>query len=354
MKTATPFTRLLSYALVVLAAGCITEYQPTVKSIPRALVVEGSITDQPGPYSVKLTQTTEYTQAGLNLLTTGAQVIISDDLGHTETLAETSAGVYQTQANGLQGVAGRSYTLTIVTQDGKRYVSSPEILTAAPPIGKLYYEYREDPTALTNDKIQGWDVYVDLQDPATPGDFYRWDWAHYEPIEVCQINQQPDGSTIGLPCCTLPCWDITRCYTCINIKSDAVINGNALTRQLIARVPFTSTSRYFIDVQQQRLSAGASAFWQSVRGLVQNTGGLFDAAPATIAGNLHCTSDSTQQVYGYFGATGIAEASLYVDRSEASGSPVATPGPTSIAIQGCAVCQNSLYRTPNPPPGWQF
>lgn len=344
------------YLVLVLVAGltyaCVTEYQPETKTLPPTLVVEGSVTDQPGPYTVRLTRTADYTQAGLNLIETGATVVIADAAGPQETLTETSPGSYQTRTGGLQGVDGHRYTLIITTKDGKRYQSDTEQLTAAPPITKLYYEYRADPTAISNGNIQGWDVYLDTKDPETPGDFYRWNWVHYEPILVCQQTEQLDGTYIGADCCS-PCWDITRAYSSVNIKSDVAINGNTISRQLIARVPYTSRSMYYIEVQQQRLSAGGYAFWQSVKTLTQNNGGLFDAAPTTVRGNLRCTSDATTAVYGYFGATGLSEGYLYIDRSDAVGEPpigaiVKVPEPSA-----CVACVNSAYRTANKPRWWK-
>ena len=329
--------------------GCVSEYQPKTKSIPPTLVVEGSVTDQAGPYTVKLTQTADYTQAGINLLETGATVTIEDNTGLRETLTESSPGTYQTKATGIRGTAGRTYTLTIVTKDGKRYESSAELLTAAPPITSLYAEYRQDPTALTIENREGWDVYLDTKDPETPNDFYRWEWTHYEAISICQVVESAGQLPLAFSCCTA-CWDITRCYTCVNIKSDVNINGNTLSRQLITRAPYTNRTPYYIEVQQQRLSKAGFAFWQSVKGLVQQNGGLFDTAPATVRGNLRCTSSPEVAVYGFFGATGISEAYLYVDRSNAQGQPSTTIYDYSIT---CAVCANSSYRTSTKPRWWK-
>ncbi len=337
------------YAVSLLLKGCITEYQPKIKSLPPALVVEGSITDQPGPYRVKLTRTTDYTNAGINLPETGATVLVSDENGQQELLQESGPGSYQTTATGLRGIAGHRYRLNIVTKDGSRYQSDAELLTAAPPISNVYYKYRADPTALTNENIQGWDVYIDTKDPEAIGDFYRWQWAHYEPITLCQVVDRPNTIPLGIPCCTA-CWDITRCYTCVNIKSDVAINGNTLSRQFITRVPYTSRSTYYLEVQQQRLSAGGYAFWQSVKGLVQNNGGLFDAAPSTVRGNLRCLSDPNLAVYGFFGATGVSEAYINVDRSDAEGQP------NFLLLDyamGCTTCADNQYRTSTKPRWWK-
>ena len=348
----------MSVALLLwLAASCVTEFQPDSVSIPPSLIVEGMITNQPGPYTVKLTRTTDYSYKSLNLLETGATVIISDNAGNQETLKETSTGgTYQTSANGIQGVAGRVYKVRIKTRNGEQYESESEVLKAAPAMTRIYYEYRYDAQASTNGKANGWDIYVDTKDPETPGDFYRWEWAHYEFATSCSsvyVNGQT--ARMGFPCCS-NCWDITRCYiNCINIMSDVNINGNSISRQLIERVPYDASTRYYVEIKQQLLSAGIYKFFKAARQQVQNAGGLFDSAPASIGGNIHATSNSSLKAYGYFGAVGESVGYLLVDRSNATGSPVPTSDPVVVnSLAACVVCENSLYRTPIQPRWWQF
>jgi hypothetical protein len=337
-------------------SACVTPFQPETVSISPALIVEGQITDQPGPYTVKLTQTADYSFKSLNLGETGATVTISDNLGSQETLKESSSGTYQTSASGIRGVVGRRYKLIIRTKAGKRYESELETLPAAPPLLKIYSEDAYLPATGTTAAKQTWNVYIDSKDPDTLGNYYKWSWAHYEFTEVCQKTFVPRSSSYtGIYCCT-ECWDITRCYNCISLNSDANINGKAISRQFIAEVPFTSLSRYYIEIEQQALSRGAYQFWKSVRQLTSNTGGLFDAAPSSAQGNIRCVSSPDEAVYGYFGATGVSSGYLWVDRSSGKGTPT-TDFPTNVPYPtkpACIVCENSLYRTPNKPRWWTY
>jgi hypothetical protein len=199
-------------------------------------------------------------------------------------------------------------------------------------------------------------VYLDTKDPQEPGNYYRWEWTHYNYTEVCQKTEVPGASYYtGVGCCS-PCWDITRCYNCISLNSDVNINGQSISRQLIMQVPYTSTSRYYLEVQQQALSRGAYQYWKSVRQLVSNNGGLFDAAPATIRGNVRCVNDPALAAYGYFGATGISEQYINVDRRSGQGIPdldlpVTIPYPTRPP---CIACENTIYRTPDEPRWWAY
>lgn len=349
-----PFSLVHAFTLsLFMLASCVTEYQPDTVQIPPSLVIEGQITDQDLPYTVQLSRTADYTVRSLNLIETGATVVIDDNAGNRETLREVSGGMYQTRAGGIRGVAGRSYKLTVLTKTGKRYESDQEVLQKAPPIQKLYYEYQSEAIPGLGTQKQAWNVYLDTKDPETTGNFYRWEWASYKSIEVCRTTQRRNEIPLGASCCSL-CWDIIRCYNCININSDANINGQAISRQFIAEVPYTSKGPYYLEVQQQALSKGAYAFWKSVRQLVNNTGGLFDAAPTTVQGNLRCVSDTAERVYGYFGATGISEQFIYVDRSSGQGVPTLEPPVFVPQPSACATCENTLSRTPVKPRWWTY
>lgn len=351
------YALLAGLSTICLVTACVREYQPDTVSVPPALVVEGQITDQSGPYSVRLTRTADYTLRSINLLETGATVTIQDNLGNRETLREQSpGGTYVSRADGIRGVAGRRYKVIIQTKAGNRYESTEEVLSAAPPIQKLYSEYQPNTTPGTGLRRQGWSVYIDTKDPETPGDYYRWEWTNYTFTDVCRKTLAPGGTSYtGISCCS-PCWNINRCYNCIDVNSDVNINGQAISRQLITQVPYTSKNRYYIEVQQQALSQGAYQYWKSVRQLVNNTGGLFDAAPSTVQTNIRCVSDPATAVYGYFGATGISEQYIYVDRSEGQGIPeldlpVNIPYPTQPP---CVACENTIYQTSEKPRWWVY
>ncbi len=93
------------------------------------IVIEGIITDQPGPYQVRLSKTGDYNQLKDFPPVSGAEVFINDNYGNSEMLREIEAGLYETQE--LQGISGRTYTLQVIAE-GKEYSASskmPEALT---------------------------------------------------------------------------------------------------------------------------------------------------------------------------------------------------------------------------------
>ena len=75
------------------------------------LAIDGMITDEPGPYSVKVSTAFDI-DSKINLKADGAvqEMLIIDDLGNTETLALARPGEYRTVTAGFRGVIDRKST----------------------------------------------------------------------------------------------------------------------------------------------------------------------------------------------------------------------------------------------------
>src|SRR5689334_11346364 len=125
--------RILHIIILSLVVGCI---EPITYDIPGAgnqLVVDGSITNEPGPYVVKLSRSLRLKlDMDVRDPVTTAIVRITSYAGENEILTESEEGVYITDQ--LLGVVGRSYTLHITTKDGATYESAPELIR---PPGEL-------------------------------------------------------------------------------------------------------------------------------------------------------------------------------------------------------------------------
>lgn len=73
------------------------------------LVIEGTITDQPGQQLIKISKSVPYTENNTYPPVSGAVVLVTDDNGHSWTFSETAPGFYTFPA--LKGETGRIYTL---------------------------------------------------------------------------------------------------------------------------------------------------------------------------------------------------------------------------------------------------
>jgi len=148
----------------LLFTSCEKVIDLDYKSNRSDIVIEGNITNQAGPYFVKITKSIALSESGKYPVIDNAVVTISDDSGNTEILTPEGNGMYSTSAT--QGVEGRTYTLTVQTED------------------RIYTAQSTMPQHISLDTIRisevtlGGDTEYHLipvyNDPATKGNNYRF------------------------------------------------------------------------------------------------------------------------------------------------------------------------------------
>jgi hypothetical protein len=104
-----------------IVTSCEKEIDLDLEDQSGQIVIEGNVTDQVGPYYVKITKSVAFTQSNQYPAIENAQVVLSDNTGQTETLQYIGNGRYKTST--FVGQYGRTYTLKIQAE-GKEYTSA--------------------------------------------------------------------------------------------------------------------------------------------------------------------------------------------------------------------------------------
>ena len=112
--------------ILLLFNGCQKVINMDLAEAAPRLVIDGLITDSIGPYRIKLSQTGSYFNQPVLTPVSGAEVIISDHAGTTDTLKETAPGLYLTSK--LGGVPEKNYTLNVLSEN-KEYSGSSTMLS---------------------------------------------------------------------------------------------------------------------------------------------------------------------------------------------------------------------------------
>jgi hypothetical protein len=99
----------------VLFFSCKKIVTLKLKNVPAAIVIEGEVTDAPGPYVVTINQPVDFYASNAFPPVQGAVVTITNSMGLRDSLTETTPGVYVTHV--LQGVPGITYTLSVTVQN---------------------------------------------------------------------------------------------------------------------------------------------------------------------------------------------------------------------------------------------
>lgn len=162
-----------SYIIAFMAlAGLVTAYackkvvQVNLNTTAPQIVIEGEITNVPGPYIVRISKTVNFSADNKYPPVSGATVTITDStVGHTETLRETDSGTYVT--NFLNGIPKHSYFLSVIAE-GKRYTAY-STMPATVHLDSVTFSANVG----FNNKTQI-NAIVNFQDPPGLGNYYQF------------------------------------------------------------------------------------------------------------------------------------------------------------------------------------
>jgi Domain of unknown function (DUF4249) len=290
------------------------------------LVVDGLITDEPGPYTVKLSMSSkiesflEFSTRPVSL----AKVTIFDNEGNSELLDEINDGdgIYQTKPDGIRGVIGREYSIRIETYEGEVYESIPDKMNPVGKVDSVYYTL-ESFQPLDAPTEYGFRVYVDAQGVPDSDNLYRWKFTG-----TYVINTNPELHTIvcrtGL-CCPdpRPCSGFVlngigvlqtvsncTCCTCwVNqfedkpyVSDNQFISGGKFRNIAVAYVPidyWTFFIKYRFEVKQMSLSRTAFDYWKTIQSQKEGGSSLFQPPTGKIRTNIF-EKNGAKEVQGIF------------------------------------------------------
>src|ERR1017187_6611118 len=112
---------LLAMTLLLLSS-CTKAINIDLNSANPNIVVDAELTDQPGPYTVNLTKTVNFSDNNVFPAINGATVVISDNAGNSNTLTEPTPGSGNYVTSNLQGTVGKAYSISI-SYNGKTYTA---------------------------------------------------------------------------------------------------------------------------------------------------------------------------------------------------------------------------------------
>ncbi len=331
-------------------ASCVDQLKNVNKTDDRLLSVDGMVSDKIGSYTVNLNLRSPNPNLKAKTPVGNALVTVKDDLGNTYNFEERSEGIYESDPEKFRGRLGRSYTLQIDLDNGKTYRSRVEKLKAAPKIDTIIPVYIRK-TSSQGASVGSFDLMGIFQDPASKGDYYLLDWAHYYSKSVCNTYTE-NGIRYQESCCD-PCYGIQRPWGKANIVTDAYSNGYHL-RQKITTISYYTRDPYFIVVDLYTISEATYNFWRLTNNQVATSKANANAenAPVTIPSNITNVANSKETVLGLFSAVGSFRKSFYVKRDFIKEAPTTPLPANNVPVASCAACNETWQSTRFKPAGW--
>jgi len=303
---------LIVYELL-LFGSCRKPYAPAaITSAPSLLVVEGTINSGADSTIIHLTHaipvsspTGTHPPAELN-----ATVTVESDANATYPLVEAGNGYYASAGLNLNSTS--KYKLKIITAGNKIYESDFVPVKNSPPIDSVSY------VAETTDLR----INVTTHDPSNNTRYYRWDYdetwvIHSKYNSMLELQTSPVDSIVARP----PEHQIYTCWQSgvssdIILGSTAKISDDILVNYPVAILPSTSEKlavRYSILIKQHAMTPDAFNYYQELRKNTESLGTIFDPQPSSLTGNIHRTTNPSEQVIGYITAGSVAEVRIYVN-----------------------------------------
>jgi hypothetical protein len=263
--------------LLLLAglAGCEDVVDVKLDEGQTLLAVDGWITDQPGPYTIRLTTTAPYFNNASTPRAQGATVTVTDSEGGREVLKETEPGNYQIST--LRGKVGNAYTLDI-RWNGQEYTAQTEI-RRVPPIDSLGIRFRKGGGFVE----EGYYVYYFGPEPAGLGDNYRFKQYRNDTL----LNKPED----------------------LSFTDDQLVDGNYITNFQVNFDPYALGDT--IRMETWSITRDAFLFYSELQQQIFN-GGLFANPPANVRTNVFNKNPNGPQAVGWFGGAGISSKEVII------------------------------------------
>ena len=305
---------LILFYILLSFTSCIKEVIPHLEKYDELLVVEGAITDEPGPHTVKLSIAGNLQKLSPYKPYSKCSVSIVDNFGNTEALTEVSEGVYRTDSLGHQGVVGRTYKVKILTPGGEVYESHGEVLKQGVAIDTVYAIHEQ------KNGRNGYQFYLNSENSNADTNYFFWSLeSTYKFLTTYNINFYYEGGGVIKK---FPKPDSLRtCFRTEKIKEIFTLNTAEQNQHQVIRFPLnyedTYTKalsiRYCLTINQYTLSKRAYTFWNTLRKMNLNQGSLFAQQPYQVKGNIVNVNTPHRPALGYFMVAGVSQKRIFVD-----------------------------------------
>ena len=348
-------TRLIIFLFGwILVDACIDRIVFDIPNVySQEVVIDGLITNEPGPYTVRLSSVIgEEDTSPLGVPLYAKSVIVYDDAGNSEELENTGPGAYQTRPDGIQGVVGREYHVRVELGEGEIFESAPDKMTSGGAVDSIYYAFEsyQQPNSPTAYRYR---IYMDSHGPVGDDKYFRWKFngtyvvrtepkfthcpsppclwcpapcsgatfanpGDFEPKEGYAINPKTGKPeyVIGLVCTCCRCWVSPREDRPRVSNTQTSSNGKFIKVEM-GTIPvnfYTFYEKYRVEIVQMSLSRAAFDYWKAIQAQKEGVGSLFQPTTGKIPTNLS-VKNGKRSVQGIFYAAAVTKKQIYLDQN---------------------------------------
>lgn len=304
---------LISLVFVSITASCITPFEPKgVAEIDNMLVIEGDIlVNDTTIVTVSYSQSLNNTSATTYVM--NAQVWIENESGtkYYSTFAiKNSHRIYKINTVNLD--PSLKYKLCVTLSNGKKYETDYMQSIQTPQIDSIGYNVNIDDRSVT--------FYVNTHDQNSVAKYYKWryneDW-EFHSVYASEFVYDRTTNKISY----VDSWDKNRYYcwnkatsTGILVATTDNLTEDVIYQKRLAR--FTETDIrisyvYSMELIQTAITKDAYIYWDNIRKISDEIGGIFAPQPSEIRGNIKSVSNPQEKVIGYISVAMVTKKRIF-------------------------------------------
>ncbi|MCG2430448.1 DUF4249 domain-containing protein [Aequorivita xiaoshiensis] len=308
------------FAIFLSLWACTEPYEIETVDFESVLVVESTITDEFKLQTVKLSKTTTLENPEI-LYENNATVVVNTSTGSTFDFIWDDIKKHYISEIPFRAEPNVTYTLSIITQDGKRYSSSEVVLPPSVEMTEVYTER----VVNTAEHKDGAHVLVNTEDPTGSAKYFRYEYE--ETYKIVAPNPSPYYAEIVNYDFTLGTYEVILtprepeeiCYTTeystgIIQTSTTELNDNSVNRfpvKYLSKNDAKMQTRYSILVKQYVQSVDAFTFYKVIKELGSIESLLSQSQPGYVAGNITSENNPNTKVIGFFEASSMTSKRIY-------------------------------------------
>lgn len=292
---------------MILLVSCEDLYFPKLDEMPHLLVIESHLTNDPKQNYVMISTTNGFYDTGSNESLSGIDVKLLEIGGKILNGNEQGKGKYAFQDTPRPG---SKYKLRITYQQDI-FESDTVMMPPVPSIDSIYSLYHINKTYRTDEfgplvliETPGREIYIDA--PISKSlQYYRINWR-----AILQWAITPPPTPLGYPPATFG-WNSIYDQDLINLAGlKRFSSATQIKKHPVLSIPYDQ--RIYLDSEEKNengwiiilelfgIDEKANQFYQQLNKQFTAEGNLFDPMFTQINGNMHCTTDPTKQILGYF------------------------------------------------------
>lgn len=299
---------LILFALTALVVSCVEEIPIEPAGFERAIVIEGTVTNEIKQHQVKLSQAFAIDTTGPNSFS-GARVKVS---GNREYIfEETEPGIYISK-DSFAAQPGVDYQLH-VSANGNEYTSNPTRLPEPTEVDAV------QASRVDYEGNDGVAITLDQENSQEEANYYR-----YEFVETFKFNSPMFKSkdlilVDGLPVEVFKTKEEYTCYRTERSQKIILANTNSLSEDNVNNLLLTFIEaedpkiarRYSILVKQFVVSRGAYNYYKTLKELSGTDNIFSQSQPGFFAGNIENKDNPEEKIVGYFEVSSVAKKRMF-------------------------------------------